>query len=140
MPGNVSNAAATTVLPHALAMAFTRSSAWLTDVNEYRGDGGSQRRRRVEASRKSWAMTRRLAPAAMTTLREFWEARNGDLEAFLFYDVYERAEEGLGWSYDETGEAEGPGKYVVRFAMGGSWRQEMELGRGTVQIALEEVA
>lgn len=138
MPGSVANAVATTVLPWNTARGFVREREWLLDENEYVGDGGSQRRDRVATSRKSWRLTQRLTATALAELRTFWEARNGELEAFLFYDVMERRQEGLTPLYDETGVATGAGKYAVRFAEG-VWEQDVELGRSGLGLVLQEV-
>ena len=118
MPGSVSNAAPGTVLPPALASAFTRVEEYPVLRNEY-PSGDSARAALSESSRVRWRLARRLTAAAMTALRQFYEDRQGPLEAFFFDD-----EDGL--------------RRVVRFA--GDWNQTLRLGRGEVSFELIEIA
>ena len=71
-------------------------------------------------SRRSWKLAKRLPPAAMETLREFWQARR--LDAFFFYNPTETEPR---YSYDPTGVATA-GRYAVRF--NSPWSQTA--GRG----------
>jgi len=118
MPGNVANAAATTEIPAALAAAFSRSEEYPVLRSEY-PSGDSQRALLGDTSRPRWRITRRLAPAQMTLLRQFYEARGGPHEPFNFTD-----EDGIA--------------RVVRFA--GDWSQTLRLGRGEVSFELIELA
>ena len=101
--------------------------------NEYR-NGESHRSVEATNSRKAWRLAKRLTPAQLAELREFYDARHGASEAFYFYDPYETSPR---FSYDPTGQAV-PGRHTVRF--GGSWIQSVGLGRADVTIELVEVA
>jgi hypothetical protein len=133
MPGSVANAAATTVMPHSLSRAFTHTREYPVIENEYR-NGESQRSAQASTSRKKWTLTKRLTPAQLAALRTFYEARNGSLEPFYFYDPYETNPR---FSYDPTGVAQN-GRYVVRF--NSDWSQSVTPGRSDVQIELIELA
>lgn len=133
MPGSVGNVVVQTVMPWNLCRAFTRSRTRPLIENRY-CDGENQRANRTGSSRKSWSLTMRLSAAELTELREFYEARGGMREAFLFYDVWEF--DPL-FTYDEAGEAEGAGRYPVRFAM--AWGQEVDWVRGVASLQLVEV-
>ncbi len=85
-------------------------------------------------SRKRWRLAKRLAPATLQTLRDFYDARKGPTEPFYFYDPYESSPK---FSHDPTGQTVA-GRYTVRFA--GEWSQTVSLGRADVSIELIEVA
>jgi hypothetical protein len=87
MPGSVALAVPATVLPHNLCKAFSASREYAVAANQYK-NGESQRAVLVATSRKSWVQSRRLTPAELTALRNFYLARNGSTEAFYFYDVH----------------------------------------------------
>ncbi len=53
-------------------------------------------------SRKRWRLRKRLTPAALQVLRDFYDVRNRMLEAFCFYDSYETVPK---FSHDPTGQA-----------------------------------
>jgi hypothetical protein len=133
MPGSVGNAAPTVVLPWSLCRAFRHSREFAILENDYR-DGTSQRSLLVETSRKSWRLSKRLAPAALTTLRSFWDARHGPLQEFYFYDPWDTNPR---FSYDPTGVAT-EGRYTVRFD--GAWEQSCDIARADVDIALVQLA
>jgi len=133
MPGSVQNAAAATVLPQSLSVAFTLERAYPLIENEYK-NGESQRSVQATTSRKRWRLTKRLPPAAMQTLRNFYEARNGTTEAFYYYDPYETSPK---FTYDPTGVVT-VGRYTVRF--NSDWQQSSGPGRSDVEIELLELA
>ena len=133
MPGSVQNAAPATVLPQSLCRAFTHERAYPLIENEYK-NGESQRSVLATNSRKRWRLTKRLTPAALQTLRDFHDARNGSTEAFYFYDPYETSPR---FSYDPTGQVTA-GRYTVRFD--GAWSQSDDLGRVNTEIAFVETA
>ena len=133
MPGNVQNAAPATVLPHSLCRAFEHSREYPVIDNEYR-NGESQRSVQATNSRKRWRLSKRLPPAQLQTLRDFYDARNGAHEPFYFYDPYETNPK---FSWDASGQA-AAGRHVVRFAS--DWSQSVGLGRSDVQIELVELA
>lgn len=88
MPGSVQNAAPSTVLPQSLSRAFAHDRAYPVIENEY-GNGEFQRSALATTSRKQWRLAKRLAPAQLAALRDFYDARKGPTEPFYFYDPYE---------------------------------------------------
>jgi hypothetical protein len=133
MPGSVQNAAPATVLPLSLSRAFAHSREYPAIENEYR-NGESQRSVQASNSRKRWQLAKRLAPAALQTLRDFCDARSGPTEPFYFYDPYETNPK---FSHDPTGQAVA-GRYIVRFES--DWNQTVGLVRADLEITLVEVA
>ncbi len=133
MPGSVQNAAPVVVMPASLSTAFAHAREYPVHVSEYR-DGESQRGRLADASRKRWRLAKRLAPAALAALRDFYDARGGPQEPFLFYDPYETNPP---FSHDPTGAAS-QGRYTVRFE--GPWSQETGISRSDLQIEIVELA
>lgn len=133
MPGSVQNAAPSTVLPWSLSRAFVRSNEYPVIENEYAG-GESERSVLASSSRKRWRLTKRLAPAELQALRDFYEARKGPQEPFYFYDPWETNPK---FSYDPTGQTT-QGRYVVRFE--GAWEQSAGVGLIEVTLELVELA
>lgn len=133
MPGSVQNAAPATVLPNSLCRAFTRSQAYPLVENEYR-NGESQRAVLASTSRKRWRLVKRLTPALLAELRNFYDARKGPTEPFYFYDPYDTSPK---FSHDPTA-AMTTGRYTVRFDC--EWSQTCGPGRSDVNIGLTEVA
>ena len=133
MPGSVQNTMPATVLPQSLCRAFVHTREYPVIDNEYR-NGESQRSLAAVTSRKRWALTKRLTPAQLQALREFYEARNGPVEPFYFYDPYETNPK---FSWDPTGAAV-VGRYTVRF--NSEWSQSVAPARSDVQIDLIELA
>jgi phage-related protein len=133
MPSSVENAAPATVLPASLCRAFVHERAYPLVENEYR-NGESQRSVQAANSRKRWRLAKRLRPADLQTLRDFYNARQGSTEAFYFYDPYETSPK---FSHDPTGQAVA-GRHTVRFES--DWNQTVGLVRADVEIVLVEVA
>jgi hypothetical protein len=133
MPGSVANAAPATVMPDSLSRAFAHAREYPVIDNEYR-NGESQRSAQATTSRKKWTLTKRLTPAQLQALRNFYDARGGTLEPFYFYDPYETNPK---FSYDPSGAA-AAGRYTVRF--NSEWSQSVGPGRSDVQIELIELA
>jgi len=133
MPGSVENAAPSTVLPWSLSRAVVRSQEYPVLDNEYR-NGESQRSVQVSNSRKRWRLAKRLAPAQLQVLRDFYEARRGPAEPFYFYDPWDTNPR---FSYDPTGQAT-QGRYTVRFE--GGWEQSAGIGLIEVTLELVELA
>jgi phage-related protein len=133
MPGSVQNATPLTVLPASLSRAFVHEREYPVLDNEYR-NGESQRRAHANNSRKRWRLAKRLVPAQLQTLLDFFDARKGPTEPFYFYDPYETSPK---FSHDPTGQATA-GRYTVRFA--GGWNQSVSLGRADLSLELVELA
>ena len=133
MPGSVQNAAPVGVLPWSLSRAFVHEREYPVLDNEYR-NGESQRSVQATNSRKRWRLAKRLTPALLAALRDFYDARKGQTEPFYFYDPYETNPK---FSHDPTGQSI-IGRYTVRFD--GPWGQALQLGRIDASIALVELA
>ena len=133
MPGSVQNAAPAAVLPQSLCRAFAQERVYPLVENEYR-NGESQRSVEATNSRKRWRLAKRLTPALLAALRDFYDARKGPTEPFYFYDPYETNPK---FSYDPAGQSV-PGRYTVRF--NGQWNQSVGLGRADVEIELVELS
>jgi hypothetical protein len=132
VPGSVQNAAPSTVLPASLSRAFVHERAYPLIENEYR-NGESQRSVQATTSRKRWRLAKRLPPALLQELRDFYTARGGPAEPFYFYDPYETNPK---FTSDPTGQAVA-GRYTVRF--NGDWQQSSGAGRLDAQIELIEL-
>src|SRR5438270_10207559 len=109
MPGSVQNAAPATVLPLSLCKSFVHERAYPLIENEYK-NGESQRSVLATNSRRRWRIAKRLTPAALAALRNFFDARNGSSAPFYFYDPYDTSPK---FSYYATGLAT-VGRYLVR--------------------------
>jgi len=83
MPGNVANAAPSTVLPQTFSTAFRHTRGYGVQINEY-ANGESQRALQAGSSRKRWDLAKRLTAAQLVELRDFYIARKGPLEPFFF--------------------------------------------------------
>ena len=79
MPGSVQNAVPLELMPHSLCRAFGHAREYVVLESEYR-NGESQRSRLVETSRKRWRLAKRLTPALLQQLRDFYDARKGPEE------------------------------------------------------------
>ncbi len=133
MPGSVQNAAPLTVLPASLSRAFVHQREYPALDNEYR-NGESQRSVEATDSRKRWRLAKRLTPAQLSALRDFFDARKGSTEPFYFYDPYATSPK---FSHDPTGQAVA-GRYTVRFAS--PWEQSATLARADLSLELIELA
>ena len=133
MPGSVQSAAPSTVFPQSLCRAFVHDRAYPMAENDYK-NGESQRSVLATTSRKQWRWAKRLTPAQLQALRDFYEARKGPHEPFYFYDPYETSPK---FSYDPAGQAT-QGRYTVRF--NSEWNQSAGPGRADVSIELIELA
>jgi hypothetical protein len=128
--GNVALAAPTAVMPFSLSKAFSRSITFqIIDIGYKNGE--SQRGQIIDGERNTWQMTKRLAPAKMAELRTFYNALQGQLYPFYFYDPYDS-----NFVYDATGVLT-TGRYIVRFSSG--WNQTMGLGRGECTLSLIQI-
>lgn len=133
MPGSVQNASPSTVMPLSLSRAFFHERQYAVLDNQYR-NGESQRSRLADTSRKRWRLGKRLTPAQLQALRDFYDARKGPQEPFYFYDPWDTSPK---FSYDPSGAAT-QGRYTVRFE--GTWEQMISMGRGDCEISLLELA
>jgi hypothetical protein len=106
MPGIVSQAIASTVLPYALASEFVECRTWPVVENGPFPDGSYLKRVQGAADRREWKLTRRLTGALYDALIAFWAARKGSHQAFYFYPVQAQ--------HDATG-VSATGRFLVRF-------------------------
>jgi phage-related protein len=133
MPGSVQNAAPLTVLPASLSRAFVHEREYPALDNEYR-NGESQRSVQANNSRKRWRLAKRLTPAQLAALLDFYDARKGPAEPFYFYDPYETSPK---FTHDPTGQAV-MGRYTVRFNC--EWNQSISLNRSEVSVEVVELS
>ena len=133
MPGSVLNAAPVTMLPLSLCKSFVHERVYPLIENEYK-NGESQRSVLATNSRRRWRLAKRLTPAALQALREFYDARKGPAAPIYFYDPYETSPK---FSCNPTGQAVA-GRYTVRF--NSDWQQSCGPGLSDVQIELVEIA
>ncbi len=130
MPGNVQNAAPSGVMPYALCTAFTESREYFQLQAQYH-DGTPEQSQLAETSRRTFKLAQRLTAIGVALLKAFWDAHQGGLTPFLFYNLAEGA-------YDATGNST-QGRYTVVFR--GNWSQSTGVLRTDVpQIELVEVA
>ena len=134
MPGSVSSATVSLVMPLSLSRAFEHSREYTVRANEEYALGESQRRAITSTSRKVWRLSKRLTPDEYDDLLAFYESVGGPMVPFYFYDGSERTPL---WSWDETG-ASTTGRYAVVFR--NHWRAEFGFPRHNVDIELVEVA
>jgi hypothetical protein len=106
MPGTVSQAVATTVLPYALASEYVECRTWPVIENGPFPDGSYLKYLQGAADRREWRLGRRLTGVQYAALLAFWTARKGCHQAFHFYPVQAQ--------HDATG-ASATGRFLVRF-------------------------
>lgn len=133
MPGSVPNSAPSVVMPASLCVAFLREQHVPVLGCEHPG-GSSQRKALAANSRKRRRLSRRLTPAQLATLRDFYEACNGLHEPFYFYDPYESNPK----FFSDPAGASPEARYVVRFH--GTFSQEIGMGRANVDMTLIQLA
>ena len=139
MPGNLIQATPSGVLPASLCTAFTELRQYEQLQSAYH-DGTIQRSQLAQTSRRTFQLSKRLSAALLATLYAFWQAQNGGLTSFAFYNPFEPASgQPVGSNYDATG-ASTQGRYTVVFR-GGTWSQATDVCRTSVQgLQLVEVA
>ncbi len=130
MPGNVQGATPIGVMPYGLSTAFSESREYLQSQAQYH-DGTTERSQFAQTSRKSFRLAQRLPVARVAAFKAFWDAQQGGVVPFLFYNLAEG-------TYDPTGNST-QGRYTVVFR--GNWSQTTGMLRTDVpQIELIEVA
>ena len=138
MPGNVAYAIPNGVMPFALCTAFVEIRAFEQLQNVYH-DGNLQQGLLAQASRRTFKLAQRLAPTALAALKTFWEAKNGGMTPFFFYNPFDVPNgQAIGSNYDPAGNATS-GRVTVVFR--GNWSQTSSMARTEVpQLELVEVA
>jgi hypothetical protein len=130
MPGNVASASPSGVMPWNLCTAFEETRTYPLLETKYH-DGTSELGQLGQTSRKSWKLSQRITASALAGLKTFFEAQQGGMTPFLFYNVFEG-------TYDPSGDSL-TGRYTVVFR--GNWQQTTEMQRSTIpQLDLIEVA
>ena len=96
MPGDLTQAAPSGVLPASLCTAFTELRQYEQLQNAYH-DGTIQRSQLAQTSRRTFRLSKRLSPSALATLYNFWVSQNGGLTPFAFYNPFEPAGAACTW-------------------------------------------
>jgi len=130
MPGNITHATPTAVMPARLARAFQESLRLEANLNMY-PDGSSDRLALAQNVRHYFAMTEGLTASDWVTLKNFFLQWQG--KAFYFYNLRETVPP---FTWDPTG-ANPVGRYTVVFD--GSWSDTYQAARTAVTLALREV-
>jgi len=138
MPGTITYATPSGVLPQSLCTAFIEERNYETLQGQYH-DGTIQRAQLAQSSRKTFKLSQRLSAAALATLLSFWDAQNGGLTPFAYYNPFEPASgQPIGSNYDPTGTST-QGRYTVVFRC--NWAQTTDLCRTNVAgLQLVEIA
>ncbi len=135
MPGSLQTAAPNGVLPQNLCTAFAEERALLQLQSGYH-DGTIHRSQLAQISRRTFKLAKRLTATDLATLKSFFDARQGGLVPFLFYNPWDATP--VGSNYDPTGNST-TGRYTVVFR--GGWQQSTGFTRTSIQqIELVEVA
>jgi hypothetical protein len=130
MPGNLQTVSPSGVMPYALCTAFSEAREYAQLQAQYH-DGTTERSQLAQTSRKRFNLAQRLTASLAATLKAFWDAHQGGVVPFYFYNVIEGP-------YDGTGVAT-LGRYTVVFR--GNWAQTTGMARTDVQsLQLIEVA
>jgi hypothetical protein len=131
------------VLPQSLSTSFVAGRIFPLLSNMY-NDGTFERsliQDGVNPPRalRTWALAKRLTTAQLTALADFWDAQDGGLYPFYFYDPFDvLAGHQIGSNFDATGDNT-QGRVICFFH--GDWAQRSELGRHTgPNLTLVEVA
>lgn len=131
MPGSVRNASPVGVLPFSLCTQLVESREWPVRSAEYH-DGTVDRMALVSSPRRSWKLSKRLAPAALVALRNYLAAHPAD----AFY-IYAMKETSPPFTWDGTGAAT-VGRYTVRVE--GDWNQATYIPRADCAAEFIEIA
>jgi hypothetical protein len=142
MPGNVSAAVATAVMPQTLFTAFTESRSFEMLSAQYHD--GTIERSLIEdginppESIRSWKLTKSLPAPDFNALLAFYEQQNGGLIPFYFYNPFEALPgTPFGSNFDPTGNAiEGRHAGVFR---GDSWSQTTGISRTDTPFEIAEI-
>lgn len=117
-------------MPYSLCTAFAESREFVELQAQYH-DGTTERSQLAQTSRKTFKLDKRLPATLMVALKSFWDAQQGGVVPFLFYNPAEGA-------YNSTGNST-QGRYTVVFR--GNWSQTTGMQRTDIpQIELAEVA
>jgi|SRR5262249_43685277 len=130
MPGIITPANPTEVMPFTLCAAFTEQLEYKCFLNTYQ-DGSSDRIAQADNPRHFFRLTRKLTASQYTTLYNFYQAHL--IKPFWFYNLPETVPP---FTWDINGNAP-DGRYAVVFD--GSWSDQVLLGRSQVSLGLREV-
>lgn len=135
MPGNVSIAAPSGVFPQTLSTAFVEVREYIQLQNQFH-DGTVIKSQLAATSRRTFRKAKKLTAALLVDLKTFWDAHEGGLIPFFFYNPFDATPAGS--NYDPTGNST-TGRVTVVFR--GSWGQSTGILRSDVpQLELVEVA
>lgn len=129
------------VLPQTLSTAFTMSEIFPMLDNSYH-DGTPEVfaiTDTVNTPRPihTWTLSKRLKSVDLEALKTFFEAHQGGVIPFYFYDPFTEGE-AIGSTYDPTG-SNGTGRHTVKF-LNTEWSQSITIGLTNSSISFMEVA
>jgi len=130
LPGNITPAQPSDVMPAGLCAAFTEELRLEGFCNTY-PDGSSDRAALALNARHFFRFTRNVTGVDYTALWTFVLAHL--VEPFYFYNLRETVPP---FAWDATGQATS-GRYIV--AVDGNWSDQMAIGRSQVSLGLREV-
>jgi hypothetical protein len=138
---NLNAAVPTGVLPQTLSTAFSESREFPMLSKVYH-DGTTERSLITDGvnnprSIRTWKLTKRLTTVDLEALKSFYDAHQGGVIPFYFYDPFTEGE-AIGSTYDATGDSE-TGRYTVKF-INPTWQQEMTIHLTNSAISFMEVA
>jgi hypothetical protein len=146
MPGNLLEATITAspnnVLPQMtyIKYGFTRQYPVLQNILHMGDIQQSNIQDGVNApeSMKTYNITVRLTPTALTALRNFYKAQSGTFGCWYFYDPWEPdSGQPIGSNFDSTGDST-IGRHTCKF-LTNAWTEQFTMGRMNVTLAFEEV-
>ena len=143
MPGNLSAAAPSGVMPSTLFIAFTESRFYPMLANQYH-DGTSERALIQDgvnppASIRSWKLSKSLASTQFNALVAFFEGQDGGLEPFYFYNPFEVIPgHAIGSNFDATGVST-QGRHTGVFR-NETWTQTTGVARTDASFEFAEIA
>ncbi len=128
MPGSILNAVPSGVMPYALCTAFSESREFVQLQAQYH-DGTTERSQLAQTSRMAFKLVQRLTAARVAALKAFWDAQQGGVAPFLFYNLAEGA-------YDPTGNST-QGRYTVVFRS--NWAQVTGGGTALLRTDIQQI-
>ena len=111
MPGNVTSASPSLVLPRSLCSSFAEVLEFSANMSVYKS-AEYQAGLNVDNPRRAWKMARRLQPSASDALLAFYLLVGGAASPFWFYDPFAGSPIGSNW--DASG-ALTTGRFAARF-------------------------
>lgn len=142
MPGNLSAASPSGVMPQNLCTAFTQTEQFPMLSAPYH-DGETERGLiqdgvNVPAPLRTWKLTERLTSAQVATLKTFFEGQGGGLTPFYWYNPFDNVPgTPIGSNYDSSGVST-QGRHTVVFR--GNWSETVSISLTDVPLEIAEIA